>query len=511
MIRRCALAFRLSLLILALVAAAPASAAPFTVCTVGFHTPDEVHAFDEHLRPPAFETVPIGPASPDEQDWLAAACRSGVRCDVVVLSGEFGGRFFGDRGFSLGLQELEQASCDPQCSGIFRAPREVFLLACNTLATKDQDERTPRDYLRVLTDHGFEQGEAERVVQMRYGPVGPSFRESLRRAFPGVPRLYGFSSVAPRGATTSPLLERYLRGVGDYGAHLTRVGRSTERNTPLQAALAHTSFVQTTGLGPDEPGARDRDTVCRLHDERTSVRDRLVTAAGVMRRPDFLAFLPTMEAFFARHPPADFDDDERAVLATIRDAGAAREEVLHLARDLEVSALKLEVAHFARHMEWLSEDEFHRMAVAGARALLARPLTSEIVDVECEIAKHAPLSDAIRSEGLPGALFTSAEGIRLVDCLRPTDERVSPRLLIGLADLDSSTQLWAAYALSRRLPLSERVLMELVKRLDDDSPAMRARVRFILASQQRLPDSVRGAVIERDPELASRLWRRRRR
>jgi hypothetical protein len=505
------LAVRSILLVLALAAVAPASAAPFTVCTVGFHTPDEVHAFDEHLRPPTFETVQIGPASPAQHDWLAAACRSGVRCDVVVLSGEFGGRFFGDRGFSLGLQELERASCDPQCAGIFRAPREVFLLACNTLATKDQDERTPREYLRVLIDHGFEQGEAERVVQMRYGPVGPSFRESLRRAFPGVPRLYGFSSVAPRGATTSPLLERYLRAVGDYGAHLARVGRSTERNAPLQSALARTSFVQATGLGPDEPGARDRDTVCRLHDEGVSVRDRLGTAAGVMRRPDFLAFLPTMEAFFASHPPEEFDDDERAVLATMRDASAAREEVLHLARDLDVSALKLEVAHFARHMEWLSADEFHAMAVAGARALLARPLTSEIVDVECEIAKHAPVRDAIRSENLPGTLFTNAEGIRLVDCLQPSDERVSPRLSVGLADLDSSTRLWAAYALSRRVPLSERVLMAVAERVDDDDPAMRDRVRWILAAHSRLPDSVIGVVIERDPELASRLWRRRRR
>jgi hypothetical protein len=497
--------------LLALVAVAPAWAVPLTVCTIGFHTPDEVQAFDEHLRPPSFETVRIGPTSPDQRDWLAAACRTGVRCDVLVVSGEFGGRFFGDHGFSLGLQELEETSCDPQCAGLFRAPREVFLLACNTLATKDQDERTPQEYLRVLIDHGFEQGEAERVVQMRYGPVGPSFRESLRRAFPGVPRLYGFSSVAPRGVTTSPMLERYFSKVGDYDAHLARVGRSTERNAPLQAAFAHTSFVQATGLGPDEPGARDREIVCRLHDERLSVRERLGTTAAVMARPDFLAFLPTMEAFFARHPPEQFDDDERAVFATMRSGGLARDEVLHLARELEVSALKLEVAHFARHMDWLSADEFRRMAVDGARELLRRPLTSEIVDVECEIAKHAPVAEAVRSEDLPGALFTSAEGVRLVDCLRPSDEQVSPRLAVALADLDSSTRLWAAYALSRRLPLPDRVLLQLAKRLDDDSPAMRERVRWILATERHLPDSVRSEVIELDPEFASRILRRRRR
>lgn len=489
--------------------AAPAAAAPFTVCTVDFHTPDEVAAVDQHLAPPSFDTVRLGPSSPDERDWLAAACRRGVRCDVVVVSGEFGGRFFGDRGFSLGLDELEEASCDPQCAGIFRAPREVFLLACNTLATKDQDERTPREYLRVLLEHGFDQGQAERVVQMRYGPVGPSFREAIRRAFPGVPRLYGFSSVAPRGATTSPMLDRYFRAVGDYAGHLARLDRSTARNAALERAFANTSFVQATGLGPEEPGARDRETVCRLHDERVSVRDRLETAATVMARPDFLAFLPTMETFFARHPPDRFDDDERDVFATMRESGSAREQVLRLARDLDVSALKLEVAHFARHMEWLSPEEFRTMAVDGARALLGRLLTSEIVDVECEIAKHEPVGDAIRSEDLANPLFASAEGIRLVDCVRPTDERVSPRLAAALGDADPSTRLWAAYALSRRLPLSEPVLLRIVDRLSDPTPGMRERARWILTHQARLPSGVRAAAVARDPELARELYRRR--
>ena len=44
-----------------------------------------------------------------------------------------------------------------------------------------------------------------RLVDLRYGPLGPSFRESLRRSFMGVPRIYGFSSVAPRGEVTSAL------------------------------------------------------------------------------------------------------------------------------------------------------------------------------------------------------------------------------------------------------------------------------------------------------------------
>jgi hypothetical protein len=218
-----------------------------------------------------------------------------------------------------------------------------------------------------------------------------------------------------------------------------------------------------------------------------------------------------MQVFFGRHPPADLEGDERAVFAAMRDAPAARDEVLRLAHDLEVSALKLEVAHFARQMDWMAADEFRRMAVDGARSLLARLLTSEIVDIECVIAAHVPVGDAIRSDDLSGTLFQTAEGIRLVDCVLPSDKRVSGRLAAALDNPDESVRLWAAYALSRRLPLDEPVLMRLVRRLGDESPEMRDRVRWILTNQREVPFTVRALAGARDPDLADQMGRRGRR
>ena len=93
---------------------------------------------------------------------------------MVVYSAEFAGRFFGNYGTSVGLQEMEEASCQARCDGLFHDPREVFLLACNTLATKDQDRRSPADYLQVLLSHGFDRASAERVVAFRYGPLSIS-------------------------------------------------------------------------------------------------------------------------------------------------------------------------------------------------------------------------------------------------------------------------------------------------------------------------------------------------
>jgi hypothetical protein len=74
----------------------------------------------------------------------------------------------------------------------------------------------------VLLDHGFDRPSAERVVELRYGPLGPSFRESFRRIFTGVPRIYGFSSVAPRGEWTASRLREYFQSKGDYSRYLKR-------------------------------------------------------------------------------------------------------------------------------------------------------------------------------------------------------------------------------------------------------------------------------------------------
>src|SRR5581483_1173109 len=186
-----------SLLALLLSLAVPmqARAERLRVCALIFNQPDEVEAFRSRLPEQDFEIVDLSPQlpQPSGQDadaapasWLSSRCRSDLHCDVVVYSAEFAGRFFGASGVSVGLQEMEESACQPRCQGLFHDPREVFLLACNTLATKDQDRRSPEEYLQVLLDHGFDRAAAERVVALRYGPLGPSFREALRRIFMGV-------------------------------------------------------------------------------------------------------------------------------------------------------------------------------------------------------------------------------------------------------------------------------------------------------------------------------------
>jgi hypothetical protein len=509
-------------ILLALFVAVNARAARLEVCVFSFNRPDEVEVFKARQAEGDFEVVDLSPhlpsspaAAPGRDDgagpapWLSNVCRSDLRCDVVVYSAEFAGRFFGTSGTSVGQQEMEEASCQPRCEGIFHHPREVFLLGCNTLATKDQDRRTPGEYLNVLMDHGFDRATAERVVALRYGPLGPSFREAHRRIFMGVGRIYGFASVAPTGERTAPLLEHYLRAKGDYGRYLDRLQGDAEPNRELLTAFRGTALVQTAGLSRSEPAAADRAKICDLYDDTQSVAQRLRIVQQLLDRPDLLAFLPTIEMFVRRHPAQQMKGEEQRLFADIQRRDAARDQVLRLVHDLNVSALKMELAHLALQLNWMAPQEFRQLAVAGARQLLGQPLTSEVVDIMCEISKQAAIGDEFASEALPERLFKDAEGIRLLDCLSPPDKRVSARLVPGLDSPDVSVRLWAGYALSRRLPLDDGILVSLAAHLGDPATGLHERLRWIFEAQGRTSDAVRRAVGAHDPQLAEDMRGRR--
>lgn len=492
-------------------AAAPSPPRRLTACVLALNEPTEIDVFRSYLDPKRFDVVDIravatggrapNPTERPPEGWLQNACRPGVKCDLVVYSAEFAGRFFGKEGISLSLQEMEEASCQARCAGLFRQPREVFLLACNTLATKDEDSRTPEQYLQVLLDHGFDRSSAERVVELRYGPLGPSFREALRRIFAGVPRIYGFSSVAPRGEYSAPMLARYLRSQPDYAGALLRTAPDGSRNTALLSSFRGTALTQTSGLSGKEAGAADRAHACALYDESRPVVERLRIAYALLMRRDALTFVPTLEVFLSRHPPQSQSRVERSVLAEMQNLDPAREAVMQLVHQLNVSALKLELAHFALLVGWLETSEFHRLAVDGARQLLQQPLTAEVVDIMCEITKHDSLRSDFTVDDIGPSVYRDPQGLRLLSCLAPSDPRVVPRVIPALRSTDPVRREWAAHALTRLLPHDEAALNALVPYLRDPSPQVASRIRWLFQTQKTLPSSVSRAVDQIDPNL----------
>lgn len=508
------------LLVLTLGLATEAHGKRLTVCVLSFHTPHEVGVFASHLAPEDFDIIDLSPrpqtaGGPQAQSATVGAalqvfpvwnlCRNDLRCDVVVYSGEFAGRFFGQSGASLTAQDMEEASCQARCAGFFHHPREVFLLACNTLATKDEDQRSPAQYLQVLMVHGFDRVSAERVVQLRYGPLGPSFRETLRRIFKDVPRIYGFSSVSPIGDYTAPLLERYFRSKGDYRHYLEQAGRGTGLNQELLAAFRGTGLVQTSGLTALEPAAADRDVICALYDEGKPVARRLEIIRRLMDRDDLLGFLPAIQVFVNRHPPVELSAEERALFEQIRRHDRARERVLGLVYTLDVSVLQIELAHFAVHLGWMTLEDLRGLAIGLARQLLVRPLTNEVVDTMCEIPKHVSIGGEFTSDDLPEHLFQEGGGIRLIDCLSPPDGRVSERLVGGLDSPDVAVRVWTAHALTRRLPLTDAILVKLASHLRDPVADVGSRLRWIVRAQAPLSNPVEQAVRAADAGLAEEL------
>ena len=110
-----------------------------TVCTVTINSSDERELFRSHLEKD-FDFVELTDFAKLESkgDWFLHSCKQGIRCDVLVISGHFGGSFFGSSRLRLSLEQLERRSCRSSCDGILRHPKEVFLFGCNTTAGKER-------------------------------------------------------------------------------------------------------------------------------------------------------------------------------------------------------------------------------------------------------------------------------------------------------------------------------------------------------------------------------------
>src|SRR3954466_15546248 len=111
-----------------------------TVCTITVNSPDEKDAFQRGLPKDKFQFVEL--VEPGRRDWLASACQQKVQCDVLIISGHFGGTLSAATGFysdqvtkneSLPIEEMERASCSDSCPGLFSKLKEVYLFGCETL------------------------------------------------------------------------------------------------------------------------------------------------------------------------------------------------------------------------------------------------------------------------------------------------------------------------------------------------------------------------------------------
>ena len=74
-----------------------AGAEKATVCTITVNSPDEKETFSRYLPADKYQFVEL--VERGRADWLDSACRAGVRCDVLIVSGHYdgGNEFFSDQ------------------------------------------------------------------------------------------------------------------------------------------------------------------------------------------------------------------------------------------------------------------------------------------------------------------------------------------------------------------------------------------------------------------------------
>ncbi|WP_374027549.1 hypothetical protein ACES2J_14890 [Bdellovibrio bacteriovorus] len=187
-------------------------AATKRICTMTLNSADEKEALRQLYASEDVVITELVPAEGKNPRWLQNACESGIQCDVLLISGHFGGVFFGEgNSTTLDLKEIERLSCENSCPGILSKPKDVFLMGCNTLSSKTPDKRSIEEYVEVLIKNGFPRDLAERVAFSRYSEYGMSISQIFSSAFNNVERLHGFTSTGPLGKVAAPLLKKALR------------------------------------------------------------------------------------------------------------------------------------------------------------------------------------------------------------------------------------------------------------------------------------------------------------
>jgi len=388
-----------------------------TVCTITVNSPDEKETFRRSLPKDDFQFVEL--VERGRPDWMASACSSGVRCDVLLISGHFDGgtEFYSDRQDAtefLPVEELERASCSESCPGLFSQLKEVYLFGCNTLNAEAMRSASA-EIGRSLVRNGHSPADADRLARELSERHGESNRDRMRHIFKDVPVVYGFSSKAPLGRSAAPMLDRYFQSGsgGEIGG-----GRASSK---LLSLFTPTSMTVATGLTDADPDAGFRGDVCHFSDDRLSSAQKVAFIHDLLGREmaEVRMFLDHIEKYSASLSASDRQAPPvRRALEEIAHDEAARTRYLEFARDADEPSVRARMIQLAGSLGWLSpadqRAEFARMI--GDQ--LARSVVgSADVDLVCGLNKDHGLDRVLDRLELPSAQADDVPHAAVLACL----------------------------------------------------------------------------------------------
>ncbi|MEK7356020.1 MAG: hypothetical protein AAB250_06195, partial [Bdellovibrionota bacterium] len=95
-----------------------------TICTATINSTDERESFQRYLHPDYFNFVEIVKNKTDV-GFLDRSCKKkDLKCDVVLVSGHFGGGFTDNKEFFLALEDMEKTACKT-CPGVLGSAQMV--------------------------------------------------------------------------------------------------------------------------------------------------------------------------------------------------------------------------------------------------------------------------------------------------------------------------------------------------------------------------------------------------
>ena len=254
----------------------------YQVCSITINSSDEIETFKKFLPATDFEFVELLPSKVNphqnhESHWFDQACKKDYRCDILIISGHFGGTFFGESSYSLPTELMEEKACKQSCPGILNGLKEIFLFGCNTLANKTRDHRSNVEYLQVLLDDGMARGVAERVVAARYSPLETPFYKRMNFIFSGSETIYGFNELSPLGANIKAPLSRYFQAInqkfGSYTQYLDFQAYKRPKNIEFFQQGIHS--LNQAKIGDHSAEASFFENKCLLYNPEASFLSRV--------------------------------------------------------------------------------------------------------------------------------------------------------------------------------------------------------------------------------------------
>ena len=411
--------------------ATPVAAEKKTVCTITVNSADEKEAFRARLPKGDYEFVEL--VEKGRPDWLRSSCQKNVQCDALIVSGHFnaGDTFYSDRlerNEYLEVDELERASCSSSCPNLFAKLKEVYLFGCESLNP---------DASKYASSHG------------------ESGRDRMRRLFPNVPSIYGFSSAAPVGPTAAMLLNKYFDGGGrDFATGRPSAG--------LLRAFSRNSMVRVAGVRDGEPLAASRRQICGFFDERKSAAQK-VQFVHEMLRADPGAQFDRVEKLLAGMPEAERQSAAFAqALAELSADDAMRSRYLAATRANPQPARRARMIGLGGTLGWLSETQQRAELVQMIQGMLAgNAIGFAEVDLVCELNRDRRLDGRLDRGTLAASRGARAGAAAVMACLGDADAHA--QVLRALAGADEK-EVQVAQAYLRHRPISEKSELRTVAR-----------------------------------------------